>query len=60
LKIENLKQYFGDSVIAVIGNTTKNEIEKLGLKVHIVPSVYTVKGIVDEVINYFSEKEEIE
>jgi len=60
LKIENLKQYFGDSVIAVIGNTTKNEIEKLGLKVHIVPSVYTVKGIVDEVINYFSEKEEME
>jgi uroporphyrinogen-III synthase len=60
LKIDNLKEYFEDSLIAVIGNTTRNEIEKLGLTVDIVPAVYTVKGIVDEVLNYFSENEETE
>jgi len=56
-EINNLKEYFEGASIAVIGNTTKSEIEKYDLKVDIVPRVFTVQGIVDEVIKYFSLKE---
>ena len=57
MNIENISQYFDASLIAVIGNTTKSEIEKFGLQVDIVPNVFTVQGIVDEVIKYFSDNE---
>ncbi|GAB4135553.1 MAG: hypothetical protein Fur0015_08350 [Ignavibacteriales bacterium] len=60
LNLEKPKDYLDDSLVAVIGNTTKSEIEKYGINVDIVPKIYTVKGVVDEVINYFSNNEETE
>lgn len=60
LNLENPKKYFDGSLIAVIGNTTKGEIEKHGIEVDIVPEVYTVKGVVDEVIKYFTDNAETE
>lgn len=58
--VDNPSEYFDNTLIAVIGNTTKGEIEKHGVEVDIVPDVYTVQGVVDAVINYFSDENEME
>lgn len=50
--------YFKNSEVAAIGPTTKKEIEKDGIKVHIVPKNFTVEGIVEEIINRYSSDED--
>lgn len=51
------EEYFNGSAIAAIGPTTKNEIEKSGLKVLIMPKEYTMEALAKSAAEYFSKKE---
>ncbi len=53
LKIADPQKYFDDYVVAVIGSTTKKEIESYGIKVKVMPSDFTIEKLVDELIKYF-------
>jgi uroporphyrinogen-III synthase len=54
LNIKNLKSYFGNKLIAAIGDTTKNEIEKSGLLVKIKPQISTLKNLANEIAKHFN------
>ncbi len=55
-KINNAVEYFQNELIAAIGPTTKNEIEKYGVTVKIVPENHTIQGLVNSVVNYFKKE----
>jgi uroporphyrinogen-III synthase len=54
LKIQEPPKYFDGKDIAVIGHTTKEEIEKYNIDVKIVPKEYTMDGLIDAVKNYYT------
>ena len=54
LKIQEPPKYFDGKDMAVIGNTTKEEIEKYNIDVKIVPKEYTMDGLIDAVKNYYT------
>lgn len=56
MNISELQKYFNNSEIAVIGPTTKSEIENYGLKVDIFPDEYTMDGLIHSVIEYYKLK----
>lgn len=56
MKIENPKLFFNNKTIAVIGPTTRNYIEKFGIKVNIEPVQSTYESLIEAIINYFQMK----
>ncbi|MCX8010516.1 MAG: uroporphyrinogen-III synthase [Ignavibacteria bacterium] len=53
-RIENPKEYFADKVIAAIGPATKNEISSHNIEVKIMPTQFTLQGLVQSIINFFT------
>jgi uroporphyrinogen-III synthase len=54
MEIDNAKDFFGEKVLAAIGDTTKNEIEKYGLKNIIKPDLSTLENIAIKLSEYFN------
>jgi hydroxymethylbilane synthase len=46
---------FGKAVVACIGDVTGRTAEKLGFKVSVTPSEYTISALIDAVADYFNE-----
>ncbi len=53
MKIQNLKDFFSEKVIAAIGDTTKSEIESTGLEVKIKPDISTIENLAIKLTEYF-------
>ena len=53
MNVSDADKFFGKSVICAIGTTTEKAIREYGLVVHIVPSVFSLHGVVDAIIKYF-------
>ncbi len=45
--------YFRNLTVAVIGPTTKAAVEKKKVKVDIIPSEYTIDGLVNSIVEYY-------
>lgn len=54
INIVNVTEYFNNCTIAVIGTTTENAVKSYGLTVNIVPKVFSLQGISEAIIKYFS------
>lgn len=54
MEIQNPEEFFGEKVLAVIGDTTKNEIEKFGLKNIIKPDLSTIESLAIKLSEYFN------
>lgn len=54
LDIQNPEEYFGKKVLAAIGDTTKNEIEKYGLKNIIKPDLSTLENLAIKLSKHFN------
>lgn len=54
LSISNVEEYFRDKIVAAIGKTTKKEIENHGVKVQIVPDIFTIRDMFKTAEEYFS------
>ncbi len=54
LKITKPEEYFNNMAIAAIGNTTKDSIEKAGVKVNLVPEISSLKGLTDSIIEFYN------
>ncbi|MGQ9643770.1 MAG: uroporphyrinogen-III synthase, partial [Ignavibacterium sp.] len=57
MKIDNPANYFKSVDVAAIGPTTKSAIESRKVKVSIMPSEYTIKGLANKMIDYYRSKE---
>jgi len=57
LEIDNPVSYFRNYDVAAIGPTTTQAIENEEVKVSIVPKSFTMDGLIDAIINYYSENE---
>lgn len=57
MKIDNPANYFKGVDVAAIGPTTKSAIESRKVKVNIMPSEYTIKGLANKMIEYYRSKE---
>jgi len=57
MKIDNPVNYFKGVDVAAIGPTTKSAIESKKVKVNIMPSEYTIKGLAKKMIDYYRSKE---
>ncbi|MFN3872391.1 MAG: uroporphyrinogen-III synthase [Ignavibacterium sp.] len=57
MKIDNPALYFKGVDVAAIGPTTKSAIELKKVKVSIMPSEFTIKGLADKMIEYYRSKE---
>lgn len=57
MKIDNPANYFKSVDVAAIGPTTKSVIESRKVKVSIMPSEYTIKGLANKMIEYYRSKE---
>lgn len=57
MKIDNPALYFKGVDVAAIGPTTKSAIESKKVKVSIMPSEFTIKGLADKMIEYYRSKE---
>lgn len=55
MKIENPKNYFKDFTVATIGTTTEAEIKNYDIKADIVPKVFTMETLAEEIISYFEK-----
>jgi uroporphyrinogen-III synthase len=55
LNIADPQKYFADFTVAAIGPTTKEAIEKKQVKVDIVPSEYSLEGLLKAVIDYYTK-----
>ena len=51
--INDEPEYFSKTNIAAIGKTTKAAIEERGVKVAVIPSIQTMEGLKDAVIEYY-------
>lgn len=61
LQIANLKnpfQYFSRFDVAAIGPTTKEAIESRKVKVKILPDEYTINGLTNKIVEYYSNNKE--
>ncbi len=45
--------YFRNLIVAVIGPTTKAAVEKKKVKVDIIPSEYTIEGLVNSIVEFY-------
>ncbi len=54
MNLETADRFFEKSLICAIGNTTESAIRETGLSVHIVPEIFSLSGISEAVIRYFS------
>lgn len=57
MKIDNPTLYFKGVDVAAIGPTTKSAIESKKVKVSIMPSEFTIKGLANKMIEYYRSKE---
>jgi uroporphyrinogen-III synthase/AcrR family transcriptional regulator len=57
--IKNPFQYFSRYNIAAIGPTTKEAIESRKVKVKILPDEYTINGLTNKIVEYYSNQKEI-
>ena len=55
LKIEKPKDYFKNFIIAAIGTTTETAINSYGIKTDIVPKVFTMEALAEEIVSYFEK-----
>ena len=51
---DDVAELLRDVTIVAIGPVTKREIEKRGLKVHVVPARATIEDMVNSIIEYFT------
>ncbi|MDH3267365.1 MAG: uroporphyrinogen-III synthase [Ignavibacteria bacterium] len=61
LQIANIKnpfQYFSRYNVAAIGPTTKEAIESKKVKVKILPDEYTINGLTNKIVEYYSNSKE--
>ncbi len=56
-KIENPQEYFSDKIVAAIGPTTANEIEKHRVIVQILPEEHHIEGLANAMVKYFNTKD---
>ena len=56
MKISEPIKYFDGLIIAAIGPATKEEIENHKITVNIVPQEHTIDGLVEEIKNYYINK----
>lgn len=54
MEIQNAEEFFREKVLTAIGDTTKNEIEKFGLKNIITPDLSTLENLVIKLSEYFN------
>ena len=54
MKIENPEKYFSDFIVAAIGTTTEAAIKGFNVRVDIVPKIFTMDSLAEEIINYFA------
>ncbi|KAA0549218.1 uroporphyrinogen-III synthase [Bacillus sp. BGMRC 2118] len=59
LEGENWKEWTDSALICCIGPITKAAAEKVGLSPTIVPATYTMDALLQEIVNYFTLKEEV-
>ena len=55
MKIENPKNYFKDFIVAAIGKTTETAIKEFDVNVNIVPKIFTMESLAEEIISYFEK-----
>lgn len=55
MKINNPKNYFKNFIVAAIGATTETAIKEFDVNVNIVPKIFTVESLAEEIINYFGK-----
>lgn len=48
------------AIVACIGPTTANTVQKLGVLVHVMPPQYTIIGLTDALIQYFHRREVVD
>jgi uroporphyrinogen-III synthase len=51
-----LHQFLEDCLISCIGPITKERIESVGLRVHVIPETYTVADMLNKIIYYLEQK----
>ena len=56
--IKNPFQYFGRFDVAAIGPTTKEAIEAKKVKVRIMPDEFTINGLINKIVDYYSNHKE--
>jgi uroporphyrinogen III methyltransferase/synthase len=56
--IKNPYQYFSKFDVAAIGPTTKDAIEVKKVKVKILPEEYTINGLINKIVEYYSNNKE--
>lgn len=54
LKLEDCQNYFQNKIICAIGTTTEEAIRTLGITVNIIPNNFSLRGIAEAIINYYS------
>ena len=57
-EIKNPYQYFSKFDVAAIGPTTKDAIETKKVRVKILPEEYTINGLVNKIIEHYSNNQE--
>jgi uroporphyrinogen-III synthase len=55
-EIRNPSSYFKEKNIAAIGPTTKEAVNLSGVDVTVIPSEYTLEGIIKEIKNFYNRK----
>lgn len=59
LNIENVSEYFQNKIVCAIGPTTEFEIRSYGINVNVVPSVYTLEGVSEALIEFLKASENL-
>jgi uroporphyrinogen III methyltransferase/synthase len=57
-EIKNPFQFFANFDVAAIGPTTKDAIEVKKVKVKILPKEYTINGLINKIVEYYSNNKE--
>lgn len=57
MNIQNPSNYFKGVDVAAIGPTTKSVIEAKNVKVNIMPTEYTIKGLANKMVEYYYSNE---
>jgi uroporphyrinogen-III synthase len=55
LKVKDPEIYFKDFIVAAIGTTTETAINNYGIKTDIVPKVFTMESLAEEIVSYFEK-----
>ncbi len=54
VNINDMRNYFNNTVVCAIGPTTEFEIRSYDVNVNIVPEMYTLEGVADAIIKYLN------